>query len=59
VSALTAREAQVLALLCERWTDREIGAMLGISHRTVESHAASIYRRLGVGDRRAACRGRA
>jgi predicted ATPase/DNA-binding CsgD family transcriptional regulator len=47
------REAEVLALLGEHLTNAEIGARLFISARTVESHVASLLRKLGAGDRRA------
>ena len=51
---LTAREREVLALLCERWTDPEIGERLSISRRTVSSHVANLYLKLGVNSRREA-----
>ena len=49
---LTYREHQVLALLRDRWTNREIAKHLSISVRTAESHVASILAKLGAANRR-------
>ena len=49
---LTPRERDVLLLLAERKTDREIAEALFVSRRTVNSHVASILSRLGVHTRR-------
>jgi LuxR family maltose regulon positive regulatory protein len=54
--ALTAREQAVLTLLPGGLSAREIGAELGISRDTVKTHTKSIYRKLGVSDRRDAVR---
>jgi DNA-binding NarL/FixJ family response regulator len=51
-SGLTAREREILGLLCERLTDRQIAEHLFLSPRTVESHVASLLRKLDVGNRR-------
>jgi DNA-binding NarL/FixJ family response regulator len=48
---LSAREREVLHLLSEGMTDREIGSALAISPRTVESHVSSVLRKLGVRNR--------
>ncbi|MDF3042658.1 MAG: liaR, partial [Thermomicrobiales bacterium] len=48
------REREVLALLCRRLSDAEIGEALSISPRTASSHVAHIYDKLGVGSRREA-----
>jgi DNA-binding NarL/FixJ family response regulator len=45
---LTGRERQVLQLLSDGQTMRQIGTRLGISPRTVETHVAKLYRKLGV-----------
>ena len=37
-------------------TNEEIAGELGIAEETVKQHASSVYRKLGVGDRRAAAR---
>ncbi|MCV0403825.1 MAG: response regulator transcription factor [Chloroflexi bacterium] len=49
--ALSAREREVLRLLAEGLTDREIASALSISPRTVESHVSSLLRKLGVRNR--------
>ena len=43
---LSAREAEVLTLLALGRTDRQIGAELFISHRTVERHVSNILAKL-------------
>jgi DNA-binding NarL/FixJ family response regulator len=45
---LTIREREVLTLLAADVTLQQIARRLSISPRTVESHASSIYRKLGV-----------
>ncbi|HET6746459.1 MAG TPA: LuxR C-terminal-related transcriptional regulator [Candidatus Limnocylindria bacterium] len=51
---LTEREAEVLAGLVRRLSYQEIAAELFISLNTVKSHAANIYRKLDVPNRRQA-----
>jgi len=51
VEALTQRELDVLRLAAHGMTNREIGHNLGISHRTVQGHLASVYAKLGVNSR--------
>ena len=53
---LTPREGEVLAWVAEGKTNPEIGAILGLSPRTVGNHLARIYDRLGVETRTAAAR---
>ena len=48
---VTEREREILALLAEGMTMRQVGRRLGISPRTVESHVGKLYRKLGVGSR--------
>lgn len=48
---LSAREREVLHLLSEGMTDREIATALAISPRTVESHVSSVLHKLGVRNR--------
>jgi DNA-binding CsgD family transcriptional regulator len=50
--ALSPREQEVLDLLCQHWTAPEIADKLFVSPRTVESHIAHIYDKLGVTTRR-------
>lgn len=45
---LTAREQEVLMLLVTGYTKPEIGTLLHISSRTVESHISHIYTKTGV-----------
>ena len=51
---LTPRERDVLRLLVEGRTDREIAAALFISHRTVMRHVSGILAKLGADNRTAA-----
>jgi DNA-binding CsgD family transcriptional regulator len=52
--ALTPRETEVLRWLFSGKSDRDIGAILGISPRTVHKHLQRIYEKLGVECRTAA-----
>ncbi|MDO8362094.1 MAG: LuxR C-terminal-related transcriptional regulator [Actinomycetota bacterium] len=51
---LSTREADVLALLADGSTDREVAEELSLSVRTVNSHVSAILRKLGVTSRRQA-----
>src|SRR5262249_35550424 len=51
---LSRRELDVLRLLTERLSDKEIADALSISPRTVMAHVASIFNKLAVTHRRAA-----
>ncbi|GIG88562.1 helix-turn-helix transcriptional regulator [Plantactinospora endophytica] len=50
--ALTIRETEVAALAASGLANREIATRLVVSARTVESHLARVYRKLGIGSRR-------
>ena len=50
--SLSPREQDVLTLLCQRLTDPQIAEHLFLSPRTVESHVASLLRKLEVANRR-------
>jgi two-component system response regulator NreC len=49
--SLTPRETEVLRLIVEGYTNRQIGQELGISIRTVEGHRANISDKLGLHSR--------
>ncbi len=47
----SARELEVIALLLQGKSNKEMALGLGVTHRTVESHLSSIYAKLGVSSR--------
>ena len=51
LSSLSAREVEVLQLVADGRSNREVGEELGLSALTVKSHLARIARKLGTGDR--------
>jgi len=51
---LSAREAEVLALVSRGLGNKQIGRTLGITERTVKVHVGNIFRRIGVQDRTSA-----
>jgi DNA-binding NarL/FixJ family response regulator len=51
---LTAREAEVLTLVADGRSNRDIGRELFLSEATVKSHLVHIFAKLGVGSRTAA-----
>ena len=48
---LTPREQEVLKLIAEAHTNKEIGVVLHLSEKTVESHRGNLLRKLGMRDR--------
>ena len=52
VGALTRREREVARLAAQGYTAREIGSQLHIGKRTVETHLANAYEKLGVRSKR-------
>ena len=50
-SKVTERQWQVLCLLAQGETNREIGQALVISERTVQRHVANIYDKIGARNR--------
>ncbi len=51
LSKLTRRERQVLGLMAQGKTNREIAALLVTSQGTVKTHVTHIFRKLVVSDR--------
>jgi PAS domain S-box-containing protein len=53
VADLTAREREVLTLVCQSKSDPEIATELKLARNTVRNHVASLYQKLGVNRRSA------
>jgi DNA-binding NarL/FixJ family response regulator len=53
-SRLTHRELEILELVADGRSNREVAAGLWISDQTVKFHLANVYRKVGVGGRRGA-----
>ncbi len=53
-AGLTAREAEVLGLVAEGCSNREVAERLHISQRTAEHHVQHVYAKIGVSSRAAA-----
>jgi NarL family two-component system response regulator LiaR len=51
IDSLTERELQILALTGKGFTNKAIGAQLGISDRTVQNHLANIFQKLNAESR--------
>jgi DNA-binding NarL/FixJ family response regulator len=51
IADLSGREVEVLRLVADGQSNKEIGDQLGLSALTVKSHLARIARKLGTGDR--------
>jgi DNA-binding NarL/FixJ family response regulator len=54
-SSFTSREKQVLEMLVEGRSNKEIANPLGIQERTVKAHVAKLMRKVGVKNRIALC----
>jgi DNA-binding NarL/FixJ family response regulator len=50
LAALTPRQREILQLVAEGHTSKEIATRLGLSYRTVETHRNQLMKRLGVTD---------
>jgi two-component system, NarL family, response regulator YdfI len=48
---MTPRESEVLELLSQGWTNKEIAEQLGISDHTIKFHITSIFEKLNVSSR--------
>ena len=48
---LTPREQEVLKLIAEAFTNKQIAETLHLAEKTVESHRANLLRKLGMRDR--------
>jgi ATP/maltotriose-dependent transcriptional regulator MalT len=51
VEALTERESEILALMAQGMSNREIGAQLFLSAKTVENYSLTLYAKLAVKSR--------
>ena len=51
IAAVTAREQEVIELICQGLKNKEISERLYISETTVSHHLTSIFRKLEVSDR--------
>jgi two-component system nitrate/nitrite response regulator NarL len=51
LSELSTREQQVIALVCEGLSNREMAEKLGVTEGTVKGHLHAIYEQLGVRSR--------
>jgi DNA-binding NarL/FixJ family response regulator len=51
IAALTSREREVLTLLADGRSNREIARALGVSEKTIKAHVSSVLAKLGVADR--------
>jgi DNA-binding NarL/FixJ family response regulator len=50
LAALTPRQREILQLVAEGHTNKEIAQRLGLSYRTVETHRNQLMKRLGISD---------
>jgi DNA-binding CsgD family transcriptional regulator len=48
--SLTARQREILQMIAEGKTTKQMALILGVSVKTIESHRAQLMKRLGVQD---------
>lgn len=48
---ITGREKQILKLIAQNYSNKQISIRLGLSVYTIESHCSKIYRKLNAHDR--------
>ena len=53
LASLTSRELEIVKLVAQRLSNKEIGARLGIAARTAGTHLANVFDKLNVRDRTA------
>ena len=51
LAALSAREGEILAMLCDCDSNKELARRLGITEITVKTHLTKIYRKIGAANR--------
>jgi DNA-binding NarL/FixJ family response regulator len=51
LSSLTGRESQILRLIADGQTNKQIARNLGISEKTVKTHCSRLFQRINVTDR--------
>lgn len=51
LETLTAREREVLGLLAQGYSLKEVAQVLGMSYKTADRHKASLMKKLGIHDR--------
>jgi DNA-binding CsgD family transcriptional regulator len=51
VAGLTGREVEIIRLVAHRRSNKEIGAALDISSRTVSTHLSNVFAKLGIASR--------
>ena len=50
IELLTERETEIIKLIAEGYSNKEIGSKLFISHRTVDTHRTNLMKKLDVGN---------
>jgi len=48
MQSLTRKQEQVCELVVLGWSNKEIAEKLGIDYRTVETHRANVFEKMGV-----------